>query len=315
MINLNIINLLTILGHTAGGKTAFAARMAYETNGEIISADSRQVYRNMNLGTGKDYQDYLVNDTKINYHLIDIREPGEEYNVFEFQKDFLITYKNVINRNKLPVLCGGSGLYIQAALKKYKLINVPENPELRQNLSNKNMKELITILQSFKELHNTTDTTQRKRLIRAIEIEDYYSRNPEISIDFPEIKPVILGIKFDRDARRHRITQRLKDRLESGMIEEAKKLHAQGVSYEKMEYYGLEYKYLAWYLTKRIDYNELFENLNTSIHQFAKRQMTWFRRMERQGMKIHWLDGQLTIDDKVKKGLEILEKYMNQNSH
>lgn len=300
-------NLLCILGHTAGGKTAFAASLAKHINGEIISADSRQVYRHMNIGTGKDLSDYVVGDKKIKYHLIDIVEPGYEYNVFEYQKDFLKVYKDIRQRNKIPVLCGGTGLYIEAVLKGYKLIQVPPNPEYRKYLSSYSDHDLVEKLKSYKKLHNTTDSENRKRLIRALEIEMYYSENPDLTSDYPELDYLLIGIKYDRESRRKRITGRLHQRLEAGMVEETEKLIKMGISEEKLVYYGLEYKYLAWYLNKKISYNEMVEKLNIAIHQFAKRQMTWFRKMERSGFNIHWLDGNLPIEQKIQQSLELIQ--------
>jgi tRNA dimethylallyltransferase len=297
-------NLITVLGPTASGKTRFAAVLASRLNGEIISADSRQVYRGMDIGTGKDYNDYIVEGKAVTAHLLDIAEPGYEYNVYEYQADFVRVFNEIISRKKIPVLCGGSGLYLEAVLKGYRLINVPVDNLLRKSFENKSDEELADLLKSLKPVHNITDLATRKRLIRALEIESYYKANREIRRDYPEINPLITGILCDRDLRRERITARLKDRLENGMIEEVEQLVRRGISYEKLEYYGLEYKYIAQYLKGELAYNEMVTGLNIAIHQFAKRQMTWFRRMERGGMKIHWIDARLPDNEKVNLTLE-----------
>jgi len=267
-------NLLTILGPTAGGKTSVATRMAYILDGEVISADSRQVYRGMDLGTGKDLDDYVVEGKKIHYHLIDIVDAGFKYNVYEYQKDFIKIFEDLQKRNKFPVLCGGSGMYIEAIIKGYKLIQVPVNEPLRNELEQKSTDELITILASYKKMHNTTDIDTRKRMIRAIEIERYYKENPQPDDEFPEIKPLLVGVKFDRPSQRRRITQRLKQRLDEGMIDEVKRLINQGVTVENLLYYGLEYKFITQYIIGNLSYKEMFKKLETAIHQFAKRQMT-----------------------------------------
>ncbi len=303
----NILNLVCVLGHTAGGKTAFAAALARRINGEIISADSRQVYKHMNIGTGKDLSDYIVDNVSVKHHLIDIVEPGYEYNVFEYQKDFLAVFKDIRQRNRIAVLCGGTGLYIEAVLRGYKLIRVPPDPEYRKYLNSFSDDELVEKLEEYKNLHNTTDTENRKRLIRALEIEHYYSENPGLSDDYPELNYLLIGIKYDRESRRKRITERLHLRLKSGMIEETENLINKGIPEEKLIYYGLEYKYLAWYLGGKISYDEMVEKLNTAIHQFAKRQMTWFRRMERNGFRIHWLDGHLPLETKIQKSLDLIQ--------
>lgn len=301
--------LICITGPTASGKTAFAARLASLFNGEIISADSRQVYRNMDIGTGKDLEDYMVDGKQVPYHLIDIVDPGYEYNVFEYQKNFRDVFNSVASRRRQAFLCGGSGMYIEAVLNKYELINVPVNESLRKDLSTKSIEELTEILKSFRKVHNTTDTLNQKRAIRAIEIESYYSTHKKEKTPFPEFDYAIIGIKFDRESRRNRITLRLKERLENGMIEEAQSLLDSGVPHKKLVFYGLEYKYLSWYLNKQISYDEMFNGLNTAIHQFAKRQMTWFRRMEKKGFNIHWLDGHMEMEEKISRSLKILDKY------
>lgn len=291
--------MITILGPTATGKTTLAANIANLINGEIISADSRQVYRGMDIGTGKDLSDYIVDDKKIPYHLIDIVDPGYEYNVFEFQKDFLNAYNQIDEKGKIPILCGGTGLYIESVLKGYKLIDVPKNELLREDLELKEESELIEILATFKNLHNTTDTSERERLIRAIEIQKYYDENPNLDTSFPKIESKIFGIDFDRRVVRMRITERLEERLQHGMIDEVQNLLNSGVKPEQLTFYGLEYKWVTDYLEEKIAYNEMFRRLNTAIHQFSKRQMTWFRRMEKQGIEITWIDGNLSLSDKI----------------
>lgn len=300
-------DMLTILGPTAGGKTSLAVRMAYILDGEIISADSRQVYRGMDLGTGKDIDDYIVEGKQIPYHLIDIVDPGYKYNVYEYQKDFLKVYSDIQKRKKFPVFCGGSGMYLDAVLKGYKLIPVPANEQLRNELENKSTEELIAILKSFKKIHNTSDTDSRKRVIRAIEIETFYDESKDIDDYFPEINSLLIGVKFDRDSRRRRISERLKQRLDEGMIDEVKRILDSGVSPENLIYYGLEYKYLTQYVIGEITFEEMFKQLETAIHQFAKRQMTWFRGMERKGFKIHWLDGYVSMKEKTDRVLALLK--------
>ena len=295
-------NLITILGPTASGKTSVAAKVASILNGEVISADSRQVYRGMDLGTGKDYADYIVDGKQIPYHLIDIVDAGYEYNVFEYQKDFLKVFADITNRGKLPVMCGGSGLYLEAVLKNYKLIQVPINEELRSRLESKSLDELTEILKAYKsELHNQTDIENEKRAIRAIEIEEYYLSHPEINTGMPDIRSLVVGVKFDRQSRRKRITERLKQRLKDGMLDEVQRLLDSGLAPEQLTYYGLEYKFITQHLTGQLTYQKMFDGLNVAIHQFAKRQMTWFRRMENQGTEIHWLDGYMPLEEKVEK--------------
>lgn len=292
-------NLIVITGPTASGKTRLAAHLAHRINGEIISADSRQIYKKMDLGTGKDYDDYIINGEKIPYHLIDIREPGYKYNVYEYQTDFFKVFEEIKNRKKFPVMCGGTGLYIQAVLDQYKMVHVPPNPQLRQRLQDKSLEELTRILRGFKKLHNTTDTDTKKRAIRSIEIETYYQNHPEIEVKLPRVSPLIVGVEIDRDMRRHKITKRLKERLNEGMIDEVKQLIDEGISPEDLLYYGLEYKYVTLYVIGKTTYEDMFERLNIAIHQFAKRQMTWFRGMERKGHKIHWIDATNNIDENV----------------
>ena len=306
MYNINN-DLIVVLGPTASGKTGFAARLAYDTDGEVISGDSRQIYRKMDLGTGKDYEDYIVNDKQIKAHLIDIHDPGYKYNVYEFQKDFLKVYKDIHARNKVPVLCGGTGMYIESVLKGYKLLPVDPDPQLRDELNKKSHEELKKMLYYYNpQLHNTTDLTSKKRTIRAIEIARHYKENPESEINFPDIDAFIFGIKFERKQQRERITQRLSQRLEEGMVEEVKSLIDSGVKMDDLVYYGLEYKYITLYLKGDLTYDEMFNKLNTAIHQFAKRQMTWFRKMEREGMQIHWLEGSLSMDEKIRQAHELI---------
>ena len=300
--------MITILGPTATGKTRLAANVAAKLNGEVISADSRQVYKGMDLGTGKDYDDYIVDGNKIPYFLIDIVDPGYEYNVYEYQRDFLEIYKNIISRQKLPVLCGGTGLYIEAILKAYKLVKVPENKSLREKLEKKKTGELIKMLSSFRALHNVTDSKDRERLIRAIEIQNYYKEKPDLISDYPKIKNEIFGIYFDRNIIRKRITERLKARLESGMLDEVKNLLSKGITPEQLKFYGLEYKYITQYIIGELNYNDMFQKLNTAIQQFAKRQMTWFRKMERNGFKIHWINGELPNTKKISEILYFINK-------
>ncbi len=291
-------NLITILGATASGKTGFAAQLAYLLDREIISADSRQVYRKMDIGTGKDLEDYNVNGITVKSHLIDIVEPGYKYNVYEYHRDFIKTFNSILDRNKKAVLCGGSGMYLEAVIKNYQLISVPHNDSLRDNLEKLSMNELVEILKSYKKLHNTTDITNKKRLVRAIEIADYYKNNNIETKALSNIKNITFGIKFDRNSRRKRISTRLKQRLDNGMIDEVKMLINDGVDKDTLIYYGLEYKFITQYLTGQLSYNEMFAKLETAIHQFSKRQMTWFRRMEKNGIKIHWLDGYMSTNEK-----------------
>ncbi|MDR2682545.1 MAG: tRNA (adenosine(37)-N6)-dimethylallyltransferase MiaA [Dysgonamonadaceae bacterium] len=286
--------LITVLGPTASGKTAFAAALAAELDTEIISADSRQVYRGMTIGTGKDLSDYVVNGKAIPYHLIDICDPGEKYNLFRYQHDFHQAFAAIRARGKLPVLCGGTGLYIEAVLKGYRLPDVPENPELRQRLQNKTLPELEALLQSYQSLHNTTDVDTPQRAIRAIEIAEYSLRQAAGQADYPPVRSLIVGIDVDREVRRNRISARLQKRLDEGMIDEIRRLLQSGLSPDDLIYYGLEYKYVTLYVTGRLSYSEMFTQLETAIHQFAKRQMTWFRGMEKRGLPIRWMPADVT---------------------
>jgi len=302
-------DLITILGVTATGKTKLAVALAGLLDGEIISADSRQVYKGMDIGTGKDLSEYIYNGAQIPYHLIDIVQPGYEYNVYEFYRDFFKAYDEIISREKMPVMCGGSGLYLDAVIRGYKLEKVPLNKPLRNQLESYDEAELIDKLSSYGPLHNITDTRDRDRLIRAIEIADFEKRNEGIEKTPRHVNSINFGIRFDRETIRSRITDRLHDRLENGMLDEVKTLLGSGLSPEQLMFYGLEYKYLTLHLTGEIDYNEMFSLLNTAIHQFAKRQTTWFRRMEKNGVKIHWIDGNIDIDSKLMVVMGVLRNY------
>ena len=299
-------DLITILGPTASGKTPLATALAHKLGTEIISGDSRQVYRRMDLGTGKDLDDYTVGGEQVPYHLIDIVEPGYKYNVFEYQRDFLQAYQEITQKGKLPVLCGGTGMYIESVLKGYRLLPVPENPELRASLEGKSLEELTTILEGYKKLHNSTDVDTAKRAIRAIEIEEYYKQQPPEYREFPSLKSLIIVVDIDRELRREKITRRLKQRLDEGMVDEVKGLLAEGIPAENLIYYGLEYKFLTQHVIGELTFDEMFHQLETAIHQFAKRQMTWFRGMERRGFHIHWLDATLSMEEKVNKIINII---------
>lgn len=304
--------MITILGPTASGKTSLASALAADINAEIISADSRQVYRDMDIGTGKDLDDYKVGNKVVKYHLIDIVEPGTKYNLFEYQRDFLDVYRDIVRRGVTPILCGGTGLYIEAVLSGYNLLPVPENTMLRKELEKKSMDELTKLLIQLKKannsnMHNSTDIDNKKRVIRAIEIETYYKDNSQVSKRVcPKIDTLIFGINIEREERRKRISERLCQRLESGMIDEVKMLLDRGISPVDLIYYGLEYKFVTQYLIKELTYNEMFHSLEIAIHQFAKRQMTWFRGMERRGFKIHWIDFSLPMEDKI----EYIKSYL-----
>jgi len=300
-----MIDLVTVLGHTAAGKTAFAAHLADRLGGEIISADSRQVYRGMDIGTGKDYKDYLVKDHRIPVHLIDILDAGYEYNVYLFKRDFLRIFTDISERASMPVLCGGTGLYIESILRNYRLLNVPLNTSLREELENLSYEELVEILKLYGPLHNITDTGKRKRMIRAIEIASYQSDKLQDTGDERELNPLVLGIRFDRDIRRERITRRLRERMEEGMVDEVKGLLNNGVPADKLDYYGLEYRYVCKYILEELTFDEMFSRLNSAIHQFAKRQMTYFRGMERRGIAIHWLDGGHSMEEKIEEAVTL----------
>lgn len=299
-------DLLVVTGPTASGKTSLAAALALRLNGEIISADSRQVYRKMNLGTGKDYSDYIIEGNKIPNHLIDIADPGYKYNVFEFQRDFINVLNDLRSRDIFPVVCGGSGMYIDSVVSGYRMFEVPPDKVLRASLEKKSLAELTEILSGYKRLHNKTDIDTKKRAIRAIEIERYYSTGKEKQTQFPVTNPLIVGVLYSREKRRERISERLRQRFEEGMIDEVKELLDNGLDSASLIYYGLEYKYITLYITGSLAYDEMYRLLEIAIHQFAKRQMTWFRGMERRGIKIHWLDGELPLENKVEQVMDLL---------
>ena len=300
--------LPVIIGPTASGKTNLAVNLAKECNGEIISADSRQVYREMNIGTGKDLEEYTVNDVLIPYHLIDICEPGDKYNINIYFKDFVRSLADIRSRTKLPILCGGSGLYVQTALEGNELSSVPVNNNLRQQLNKLGKKELQDHFDLIApNLQEKLDKTSTKRIIRAIEIDYFLQSNPIPVLKKPNINPVLFGIDISRNERRDKISRRLKERLENGMIEEVEKLQ-QKISNEDIKYYGLEYLFITEYLEKKYDFNELFRRLEVAIHQFSKRQMTWFRKMEKDGYTIHWINHLISLDQKLNFIREILEK-------
>lgn len=300
-------DLIAILGPTASGKTTLAAALAAALDTEIISADSRQVYRRMDLGTGKDLADYVVEGHKVPYHLIDIAEPGTKYNLFEYQRDFLTAYDDIRRRGRTPVVCGGTGLYLESVVGGYRLLPVPENPALRASLAGKSLDELTALLRTYKTLHNTTDVDTPKRAIRAIEIEEYYRHAPAEERPFPRLNSLIIGVSIDREERRRRISLRLRQRLEQGMVDEVRRLLDEGIAPDDLTYYGLEYKYLTLYVTGQLAYDEMVRQLEIAIHQFAKRQMTWFRGMERRGYTIHWIDALLPTAEKVETVRRLLD--------
>ncbi|MTI32516.1 tRNA (adenosine(37)-N6)-dimethylallyltransferase MiaA [Xanthovirga aplysinae] len=304
------IKVLTITGPTASGKTSLAVQLAYRLNGEIISADSRQVYKQMDIGTGKDLEEYGVGDHSIPYHLIDIREAGEKYNVSDFQKDFFRAVQDILFRGKLPILCGGTGMYIQSVLEDYGFTHIPKDVAFRETLERKTQEELLQILNALPYPENFKDHHHRKRTIRAIEIGRFLRNNPQENFkpQYPEIDTLVIGVKYDRESRRKRISHRLKQRFQQGMVEEVEEL-LQTVSAEDLIWYGLEYKMITQYLKGELSYNEMYKKLETGIYQFAKRQMTWFRKMEREGYDIHWLDGHLSMEEKVKKALVWVKEY------
>ncbi|HJA88305.1 MAG TPA: tRNA (adenosine(37)-N6)-dimethylallyltransferase MiaA [Candidatus Parabacteroides intestinavium] len=299
--------LITIIGPTASGKTSLAAALAARLDTEIISGDSRQVYRGMDIGTGKDLADYVVEGQQIPYHLIDIRDAGEKYNVFEYQHDFHRAFAEIRAKGKLPILCGGTGMYIEAVLKGYKLLDVPQNPELRESLKGKSLAELEQLLASYKKLHNKTDVDSAQRAIRAIEIEEYYRTESPEQNEYAPIRSLIIGVNIDRELRREKISRRLRARLDEGMVDEVRRILASGVKPEDLIYYGLEYKYLTLYVTGVLSYVEMVSQLEIAIHQFAKRQMTWFRGMERRGFTIHWIDAQLPLPEKVQQIIDLIQ--------
>ncbi len=303
----NKYDIVTIVGPTASGKTSIACHLAYELGGEIISGDSRQVYKGMDIGTGKDLSDYVVNGTPVPYHLIDICEAGEKYNLFEFQQDFHEAYNDVTSRGVLPILCGGSGLYVESVLRGYSLPNVPINNELRENYYSLSLGQLTDVLASYKALHNTTDIENKRRAIRAIEIEEYKKQQEVVNKNYLPLNSLIIGVEIGREQRRNKISQRLRTRLQEGMIEEVRAILDQGVAAEDLIYYGLEYKFVTQYVIGELSYDEMVEKLEIAIHQFAKRQMTWFRGMEKRGLKIHWIDSQLPMESKVEEIITLMQ--------
>lgn len=311
--NMQNQKMITILGPTASGKTSVAAALALRTGGEIISADSRQVYRRMDIGTGKDLADYTIGDVHIPYHLIDIAEPGTKYNLFQYQQDFHTAYNDIRNRGKLPILCGGTGLYIEAVLGGYSLSPVPQNQQLREGLEGKSLDELTQMLVELKQkngsnMHNRTDVDTAQRAIRAIEIETYNLEHPTPERQMPPVDSLVIGINIDRELRREKITRRLKARLEEGMCDEIRSLIDGGVNPDDLIYYGLEYKFVTEYVVGRTSYEEMFRQLEIAIHQFAKRQMTWFRGMERRGYTIHWIDAAQSMDEKVEAIMSLMNE-------
>lgn len=302
-------NLVTVLGPTACGKTTLAVALAHRLHTGVISADSRQVYRSMDLGTGKDLDEYAYRGCQVPYHLIDIVDAGYKYNVFEYQRDFLKVYETLRADGQLPVLCGGTGMYLESVLRGYRLVEVPENKELRESLAGKSLEELTAILSAYKQLHNTTDVDTAKRAIRAIEIEEYYRTSDAHVREFPDIKSLTIGLDVSREVRRERISRRLRERLDQGMVDEVRSILATGVAPEDLIYYGLEYKYLTLYIIGELSYEEMVRQLEIAIHQFAKRQMTYFRGMERRGVPIHWIDAMLPTEEKV----DLIEHLLRQN--
>ncbi|MEG2067601.1 MAG: tRNA (adenosine(37)-N6)-dimethylallyltransferase MiaA [Tannerellaceae bacterium] len=301
--------LITILGPTASGKTTFAAALAAHLDSEIISADSRQIYRSMDIGTGKDLADYTVDGKEIPYHLIDICDPGYKYNVFEYQHDFFRAYQSIQEKGKMPILCGGTGMYIEAVLKGYKLLDVPESSALRHSLQGKSLSELEAILTGYKTLHNKTDVDTAQRAIRAIEIEEFYRNQAPACNEYDPINSLIIGIDINRELRRAKISKRLKDRLDEGMVDEVRNILSTGVKSNELIYYGLEYKFLTLYIIGSLTYNEMVAQLEIAIHQFAKRQMTWFRGMERRGSTIHWMDSSLPTEEKIARAEQLLTQH------
>lgn len=304
---MNNYELITIIGPTASGKTAFAAALAARLDTEIISGDSRQVYRSMDIGTGKDLADYMVDGKQIPYHLIDICNPGDKYNVFEYQHDFHKAFEEIRKKGKLPILCGGTGMYIESVLRGFKLLDVPQNPALRESLKGKSLVELEQILASYKVLHNKTDVDSAQRAIRAIEIEEFYKTEAPDKREYAPINSLIIGVDIDRELRREKISRRLRARLDEGMVDEVRAILATGVKPEDLIYYGLEYKFLTLYIIGQLTYDEMISQLEIAIHQFAKRQMTWFRGMERRGLHIHWLDATLPTEEKINNVLALIQ--------
>ncbi len=301
-------DMIVITGPTATGKTRLAAQVAYRLGSEVISADSRQIYRGMDIGTGKDLSDYIVNGLEVPCHLVDIVDAGYRYNVYEYQRDFIKVYNDMQQRSMVPVVCGGSGMYVDSIVSGYRLTQVPLNETLRLSLADRSLPELTDILSRYKRLHNKTDVDTVKRAVRAIEIEEYYLGHREEVDPFPLIRPLVVGIMFDRDIRRDRISRRLRERLDGGMVEEVQRLLDGGIRPDDLIYYGLEYKYVTLYLLHSMSFNEMYQKLETEIHRFAKRQMTWFRGMERRGILINWIDGTMNEEEKVEQILDWVEQ-------
>ncbi len=298
--------LITIIGPTASGKTPFAVELANKIDAEIISGDSRQIYRLMDIGTGKDLNEYTIQGKQIKHHLIDIREPGDKYTLFDFQRDFHFSYQDILSRNKTAILCGGTGLYIESVLKGYELKKVPENEALRESLQSKSSDELTVILSKYKNLHNITDSDTKKRTIRAIEIAAYQKEHKLTGEEYAPIDSLVIGVSIDRENRRRKISSRLKARIDEGMIEEVREILALGIAPEDLIYYGLEYKFVTLHAIGKLSYKDMFNQLEIAIHQFAKRQMTWFRGMERRGLKVHWIDALLPMEGKIAKAMDLI---------
>lgn len=299
-------DMLAVVGPTACGKTSLAVELALALHGEVLSADSRQVYRGMDIGTGKDMNEYMRDGVAVPVHMVDIVDAGEKYNLFEFQRDFLHAYEKIRSKGSLPIMCGGSGMYVESVLRGYRLIPVPENTALRNELANKTLDELTAILATYKKLHNNTDTDTVKRAIRAIEIEEYYKKIPVGEREFPKIRTLTVGLDVSREVRRERISRRLHARMEQGLVEEVERLLALGLTAEQLIYYGLEYKFVTLYIKGKLTRKQMIDELEIAIHQFAKRQMTWFRGMERRGIDIKWVDTTLPMSSQV----EIIKQWL-----
>lgn len=299
-------DMLAVVGPTACGKTSLAVELALALHGEVLSADSRQVYRGMDIGTGKDLNEYMRDGVAVPVHMVDIVDAGEKYNLFEFQRDFLHAYEKIRSKGSLPIMCGGSGMYVESVLRGYKLIPVPENTALRNELANKTLDELTAILATYKKLHNNTDTDTVKRAIRAIEIEEYYKKIPVGEREFPKIRTLTVGLDVSREVRRERISRRLHARMEQGLVEEVERLLASGLTAEQLIYYGLEYKFVTLYIKGELTRKQMIDELEIAIHQFAKRQMTWFRGMERRGIDVKWVDTTLPMSSQV----EIIKQWL-----
>lgn len=299
-------DMLAVVGPTACGKTSLAVELALALHGEVLSADSRQVYRGMDIGTGKDLNEYMRDGVAVPVHMVDIVDAGEKYNLFEFQRDFLHAYEKIRSKGSLPIMCGGSGMYVESVLRGYRLIPVPENTALRNELANKTLDELTAILATYKKLHNNTDTDTVKRAIRAIEIEEYYKKIPVGEREFPKIRTLTVGLDVSREVRRERISRRLRARMEQGLVEEVERLLASGLTAEQLIYYGLEYKFVTLYIKGELTRKQMIDELEIAIHQFAKRQMTWFRGMERRGIDVKWVDTTQPMSSQV----EIIKQWL-----